>query len=249
MENNHNVYGPAGAIPTLREEQVRLTQQRILDTFESELMSSGYANASIRSVARNAGMSVPTVYRYYANKEALLLALLEASESEAGFNPFTILASTQDPMQAITRLLDGMWEQIERHPGRTKAVLQAITEADEEAEPVFEVLRRVAFMAREALAPLSYLPEEKLQELHALVALLLGPETWYALRVGHGLSMERARAVVLDTISAALKATRTDAPGRGNGSAPELERSEQALKERFRQATKTLGGDGQAMDD
>src|SRR5205085_3398286 len=90
MGNNFNEYETAVHIPTLREEQVRLTQQRILDTFESELMTNGYANTSIRSVARHAGMSVPTVYRYYANKEALLVALMEASEDEAGFNPFGI---------------------------------------------------------------------------------------------------------------------------------------------------------------
>src|SRR5690349_17809050 len=99
MGNNYNEYETATHIPTLREEQVRLTQQRILDTFESELMNNGYANASIRSVARNAGMSVPTVYRYYANKEALLVALMDASEAEAGFNSFGILASTEDPLE------------------------------------------------------------------------------------------------------------------------------------------------------
>src|SRR5437870_2441826 len=125
MENNLDEYQTVSHIPTLREEQVRLTQQRILDTFENELMSNGYANVSIRSIARRAGMSVPTVYRYYANKEALLIAIMDASEAEVGFNPFSILAATQDPLEAVTKLLDGMWEQIERHPGRTKAVLQA----------------------------------------------------------------------------------------------------------------------------
>lgn len=203
-------------------------------------------------------MSVPTVYRYYANKEALLLALLEAAETEAGFNPFSILASTQDPMQAITSLLDGMWEQIEKHPGRTKALLQAITQADEGSEPVFEVCRRIEFIAREALAPLSHLPADRLQSLQALVALLLGPETWYALRIGHGLSREQARSVVLDAISAAPEAMPPRAPGHANGKSAEPERSEQALRERYRQASKAWGSAerllktgkaGQVMDD
>ena len=110
MENNLDEYQTVSHIPTLREEQVRLTQQRILDTFENELMSNGYANVSIRSIARRAGMSVPTVYRYYANKEALLIAIMDASEAEVGFNPFSILAATQDPLEAVTKLLDGMWD-------------------------------------------------------------------------------------------------------------------------------------------
>jgi AcrR family transcriptional regulator len=249
MENNFDQYETAAHIPTLREEQVRLTQQRILDTFETELMNNGYSSVSIRLVARHAGMSVPTVYRYYSNKEALLVALMDASEAEAGFNPFSILASTQEPMEVITKLLDGMWEQIERHPGRTKAVLQAITEANDEAEPAFEVLRRVDFMAREALTPLSYLPGDKLHELQAMVALLLGPQTWYALRVGHGLTRERARAVVLDTIKAALEASKAQAPRPGNKHLPQPGRTEEALRERLRQASKEFGAVKQTTND
>lgn len=228
---------------------MRLTQQRILDTFENELMGNGYSNVSIRLIARHAGMSVPTVYRYYANKEALLVALMDASEAEIGFNPFSILAATHDPVEAITRLLDGMWEQIERHPGRTKAVLQAVIEANEGEGPVVEMHRRVAFMARESLSPLSYLPEDKLQELEATVALLLGPETWYALRVGYNLPRDKARNAVLDTIKAVIKDAKTQAPKSSNKQPSQPGRTEEALKERFQLASKGFGTTPPRVDD
>src|SRR3954452_104428 len=101
---------------SLREEQVRLTQQRILDTFESELIKNGYAEVSIRSIAKRAAISVPTVYRYYPNKQALLMALMASSSPEASFDYVGILSQDLEPMETITRLLDELWDVNERQP-------------------------------------------------------------------------------------------------------------------------------------
>src|SRR5947208_15677715 len=110
-------------IMTLRQDQVQLTQQSRLNAFEAELLEKGYADASIRAVAKRAGISAPTVYRYYPNKEALIVALIDASEAEQRFDPFSVLASTQDSIDAISKLLDGMWDVNERRPGRANAVM------------------------------------------------------------------------------------------------------------------------------
>src|SRR3954464_11612198 len=136
IEGNH--YNTTAPMPTLRQEQVQLTQQRILDTFESELAQHGYVNVSVRAVAKSAGISVPTVYRYYANKEAMLTALLDAAEAEQGFNPFAVLASTHDPLEALTRLLDGLWAVAERRPGRVIASVQALVPSEDDTESTGE---------------------------------------------------------------------------------------------------------------
>jgi AcrR family transcriptional regulator len=239
--HTYSALGRTGPMPSLREEQVQLTQQRILDTFENELLTNGYANVSIRSIAKHAGISVPTVYRYYHNKGALLLALLDAAASERGFNPFATLATTHDPMEAVTALLNGIWDTADERPGRIKAYMQALAEAGEEAEPLNEGFKRMAFLAREALAPLSYLPQDDLRKLQALVALMLSPQTWYTLRVGHGLPRDESRELALSTIGSAIEKAEGSSVKRGsNGRKEPAERSEAALRKRWAEASKDL---------
>ena len=58
----------------LRAQHAEETRARILDsTFR--LMVDGIANLSIPAVARDAGVSIPTIYRHFGSKTALLAAL------------------------------------------------------------------------------------------------------------------------------------------------------------------------------
>jgi AcrR family transcriptional regulator len=226
---------------SLREEQVRLTQQRILDTFESELLSEGYSSVSMRSVAKRAGISVPTVYRYYQNKEALLVALLDATTDEARFDPFAILASSDDPVEIVASLIKTTWDINERKPGRMKALVQALSISEAKGSAHDEGFKRLAFRAKEALAPLSFLPPEELRKLQAVIALMISPMTWYSLRFGHGLPLDVAKSIVMDTVKASIDAALTRAGDRrANGKSAGLDRSKDAIRERFEKARKEL---------
>lgn len=55
----------------LRETQAAATRDRILDA-AVRVMARGIASVSIPAVAREAGVSVPTVYRHFATKATLL---------------------------------------------------------------------------------------------------------------------------------------------------------------------------------
>jgi AcrR family transcriptional regulator len=55
----------------LRETQAAATRDRILDA-AIRVMARGLAGVSIPAVAREAGVSVPTVYRHFATKATLL---------------------------------------------------------------------------------------------------------------------------------------------------------------------------------
>ena len=50
-------------------------EARVLDAAEAVFAESGYAGATMAAIAERAGMSTGNVYRYFANKEALFLAL------------------------------------------------------------------------------------------------------------------------------------------------------------------------------
>lgn len=59
---------------SLREEQMKRTREQILEGL-TKVIASGVAELSMPAVAREAGVSVPTVYRYFPSKRELLDAL------------------------------------------------------------------------------------------------------------------------------------------------------------------------------
>lgn len=69
----------------LRAEQAEETRARILDA-TVRVMADGLAYVSIPAVAREAGVSVPTVYRHFATKRDLLAAVYPHVVRRAGLD-------------------------------------------------------------------------------------------------------------------------------------------------------------------
>src|SRR5579863_10414483 len=59
---------------SLRQEQMRRTREQILEALVRTI-GQGVAGLSIPAVAREAGVSIPTVYRYFHTKQELVSAL------------------------------------------------------------------------------------------------------------------------------------------------------------------------------
>jgi AcrR family transcriptional regulator len=69
----------------LRPRQAEETRSRILDA-AVRVMADGFASVSIPAVAREAGVSVPTIYRHFATKRDLLAALYPHLVRRSGLN-------------------------------------------------------------------------------------------------------------------------------------------------------------------
>ena len=69
----------------LRAEQAQATRARILDA-TIRVIAGGLAYVSIPAVAREAGVSVPTVYRHFATKRDLLAAVYPHSVRGSGLD-------------------------------------------------------------------------------------------------------------------------------------------------------------------
>jgi AcrR family transcriptional regulator len=84
----------------LRAEQAQETRERILDA-TVPLVARGLASLTIPAVAREAGVSVPTVYRHFATKQELI---------EAIYPHVTRHAAIQQPPppRTISELRDGV---------------------------------------------------------------------------------------------------------------------------------------------
>jgi AcrR family transcriptional regulator len=69
----------------LRDERAEQTRTRILDALVQVMARNGIAELSIPLVARQAGVSIPSVYRYFPTKKALITALDEYAHQRGSF--------------------------------------------------------------------------------------------------------------------------------------------------------------------
>jgi AcrR family transcriptional regulator len=70
----------------LREQQAEATRTRILEALV-RTMASGLAALSIPAVAREAGVSIPTIYRHFGSKQGLVEALNPYVVAKGGLMP------------------------------------------------------------------------------------------------------------------------------------------------------------------
>jgi len=84
----------------LRAQQAEETRARILDA-TVRVMADGLAYVSIPAVAREAGASVPTVYRHFATKRDLLAAVYPHVVRSAGLDKLV-------PPRSMDELRDGV---------------------------------------------------------------------------------------------------------------------------------------------
>lgn len=94
----------------LREEQTEETRARILDA-TMRVMATGLASLSVPAVAREAGVSVPTVYRHFRTKPELLAALYPHAARKAGVDAIAdprSLDELQPMIRAVLGRLDNL---------------------------------------------------------------------------------------------------------------------------------------------
>lgn len=92
---------PAGP-PTLRERRAALTRSVILDAARRQFAESGYAAAAVRPIAKEAGISLQTLYSTFGSKQGLLLALVDTvREQTGGAEAREQIPRSDDPLELI----------------------------------------------------------------------------------------------------------------------------------------------------
>lgn len=118
----------------LRAAQAQATRARILEATVS-VMARGVASVSIPAVAREAGVSVPTVYRHFGTKRDLLAAVFPHVLRRAGIDELI-------PPRSIDELGRGVRALFERIDSAGDLARAAA------ASPAAEEVRRVDMPAR-----------------------------------------------------------------------------------------------------
>jgi AcrR family transcriptional regulator len=100
--------GTMRAYNQLRAEQAEETRVRILEA-TLRVMARGIASVSIPAVAREAGVSIPTVYRHFGTKQGLLAAVylhVVRRSATGDFSPPRTLDELREGVRAIFEGLD-----------------------------------------------------------------------------------------------------------------------------------------------
>jgi AcrR family transcriptional regulator len=124
----------------LRAEQAEATRARILDA-TVRVTAAGLAYVSIPAVAREAGVSVPTVYRHFATKRDLLAAVYPHVVRQAALSELVIPRSMDE-------LLDGLQAHFERTDSLGDLARVAMASPASEAVRALNMPDRLAMFRR-----------------------------------------------------------------------------------------------------
>jgi AcrR family transcriptional regulator len=155
------------------------TRDRIMAGAQQAFATSGYRGTSVPAIARQAGVSVGLIYRYFSSKEELFLSVCRQS-SEAQLNELAaLLAQIQDPRARLRAAVDQFVSSL-TDEGWGAIMVHAWAEADRNPRlrdllvRVFEQHRGFSAMfIREAIARGEAPPDTDVESLALAAALLL----------------------------------------------------------------------------
>lgn len=133
--------GPAGYA------KGRARREQIVSAAAAVYADAGYAGASLREIAKRAGISHAGLLYYFPNREALLAAVLERRDA--------VDAGRADPYAApglsALRQMVALAEHNQRHPGIVELYARLAAEAIDEGHPAHAYFTEHYRMAREYL--------------------------------------------------------------------------------------------------
>lgn len=105
---------------TVEEMRIRRdpegNRRSILAAATVEFSANGFGGASVNKIAERANTSKRMLYHYYGNKEALFLAVLEATYADIRKAERELELELADPIESITRLVTFTWDYYRENP-------------------------------------------------------------------------------------------------------------------------------------
>jgi AcrR family transcriptional regulator len=141
-----------------RRAQARETKLQIVEAARKLFMKRGYAGATIRAIAQQAGVSQETVYANFKNKRNILSFLMDIS---IGGDDQPVTLMDRPGPQAVMQTTD-QHRQIELFAQDITGILMRVT-------PVFEIMREAAKSEPEIAELLTHMLEERLDNMNRFV--------------------------------------------------------------------------------
>jgi AcrR family transcriptional regulator len=125
--------------PAARPAGEPATRDRILGSARAEFADRGYDKASIRAIARRAGVDSALVHHYFGTKEQVFTAAVEGAMAPALDVPSMLLSGTPDQWgEQLTRFFFRIWES-----AVTRDPLRAILRSAVNNETAAAIFRRL----------------------------------------------------------------------------------------------------------
>lgn len=188
----------------LRDEQQRATRARILDA-ALRVISGGIASVSVPAVAREAGVSVPTIYRHFPTKAELMAAVYPHVAARMGLDQVPDPTSLED----LPGFLRRTFARVDALDDLDRAAM-ASPGADEVRRATMP--RRLARIGRFTDAVAGDLSPEARDRITRLLTVLTASASLRMWRQHLGSSVEQAADDIDFTIRAALAASRRSQP-------------------------------------
>lgn len=159
----------------LRDRQVELTRDLILEALAGLIAEGRLAEFSIQDVADSAGVSLRTVYRHFASREALLEGFIPWAEGR-----FRVAGGMELPTSAegIAANVKGKFAALEQFA----PLLAAVVKLDSATRIQREQSARNLVAMRSALAEVTFELDPKLAEAVVwTIRMICSTKTWLAL--------------------------------------------------------------------
>ena len=183
----------------LRAQQAEETRARIIDA-AIRVMAGGIATLSIPDVAREAGVSVPTIYRHFGTKRDLVDAIYPHLASRAGIGPIDVPKSVEEFREMVRNVF-----------GRLESLGEVARAAM--SSPASDEARRMQMPARQSMSRQfvatvmphgSATDRERLSRVLVVLTSSSGMRMW---RDQQGVSVDTAADDIHWLIRAVLSAT------------------------------------------
>lgn len=213
--------------PNRREVSAAETRREILRVARRLFVEHGYANTSMQQIADESGVAVQTIYSSVGSKPALLLALNDLIDEEAGISQLAAeLGTEKDPAQLIAKAVHLTRQLNERCGDLIRVLLSAEPAEPDVASAVADGMRRheqgAVFLGSQ-LASLGALPSGTTPERAATVfSMMTSVSSWRHLTQDAGWSFDEGEVWLTDSITKLLVVRRANArsSGRSTGSRP-----------------------------
>lgn len=88
----------------LRERQKAMRRKAISEAGVALFERQGFDNTTIEQIAREAGVSAPTVFKYFGSKQEIILEMLQKADETALQEARAHMAELDDPLDALCYL-------------------------------------------------------------------------------------------------------------------------------------------------
>jgi len=157
---------------------------QLLDTAASLFAERGYSGATTAELAKAAGVTEPIIYRHFASKKDLFVALIDRTGDRTIELWEGELASAKTPAERLQRLIGANPMVSERGRGVYRVIVQAMTEIED--DDIMAAIRRHIESLHRFLAH-----EVGKAQQESVVSKAFSPEitAWMLLHLGLGYGM------------------------------------------------------------